>query len=216
MIDDRELLFKQAEQGVDELVDSLLSDACPEELQETYRSAHRLRKSGLKRTYVESCLLASSDFAKISELLEIPERVIEIYALMFYDIQGCSILDKMELLDVPDKQERLMKLWALNQGLDFVQWRLGKKTLPDSVAGLQDLFSTSLYKAKEAAFSGNETEASKEALKWTKMSADLARLIRTYSSGETSARHDIEIALQDLMPEFQGLAEIEGWSGITK
>lgn len=202
-IDAKNLLVLSKTLGVDPLVDRILSTEDNIE-KSLYAQALALRDRPLKKMYVESCLLASSDAEKIGTILELSPEVVAMYAAMFYDTVNLDKLSKMELLQVEDQQERLLKLWALNQGLDFLAWRLGKAVQINPIEGLKDLFSTSMYKAKEAMFSGNETEASKEAVKWTKMSMDLARLLKAYTMDGDQARKDIELALSEVVPEFPG------------
>lgn len=205
-VNDRELLFEANSKGVDPLVDAVITEGSQERLY--FEKAKAIRSSNIKRTYLEACLLVSQDYTQISEILEVESEIVYIYAKMLYDTEGIGILDKMELLDLKDSQEKLVKLWALNQGLDFIKWRLGNKVAMDPTACLNELFSTAMYKAKEAAFSGNDTENSKEALKWTKMSTDLARLIRMYSVDGDTARSDIQIALEEAAQNFGSIADL--------
>lgn len=204
----RELLIKAGVTGADPLVDRILSaeDSAEKSL---YNQAAELKASSFKSMYIEACLLSSSDAEKIGDLLEVPPEVIAVYARIFYDTADLDKLSKMELIDVPDRQEGLLKLWALNQGLDFLAWRLGKAVQINPIEGLRDLFSTSMYKAKEAMFSGNETEASKEAVKWTKMSMDLARLLKSYTMDNDQAKKDIELALSEVTPDFPGFDSLQ-------
>jgi hypothetical protein len=67
-----------------------------------------------------------------------------------------------------------------------------------------------VYKAKEAAFSGNASKASVEATKWTKLSLDFARLLKAWTLDSEEARADIELALSEVLPEFTSLADLEG------
>lgn len=203
----RELLVKSKTVGADSFVDKVLVEGSTEAL--LYAKAQALRKSNLKRSYIEACLLASQDFDKISEILEIELEVIVMYSLMFYDTIGLDKLSKMELLEVSDTQERLLKLWALHQGLEFLAWRLGMKTEISPIQGLQELFSTAMYKAKEACFSGNATEESKAAAGWTKLSMDLARLLKAYTSDSNLAKKDLQLALEEVIPEFKGFDGID-------
>lgn len=204
----REALIKSGTLGVDYLVDRILSTQDNAEKQ-WYAQALELNQSQTKKTYVESCLLCSNDFDRISSILEIPTEVIKVYAAVFYEVYSLDRLSKVELLAVEDTQERLMKTWALNQGLDFIAWRLGAKTSISPVEGLQELFSTSMYKAKEACFSGNASEESKEAVKWTKMAMDLARLLKAYTLDTNQAKRDLQLALEEVIPDFEGFEGLE-------
>lgn len=206
-VDARALLIKNATLGSDPLVDIVLSTGdSPEKA--LYVQALALNKSTLKRRYVESCLLASADLARISSILEIPEEQIRFYRDVFYDVSELDKLSKLELLDVKDRDEHAMKLWALSQGLDFVEWRLGRVVSINPVAGLQDLFTTCVFKAKESMFSGNAADASKEGVKWTKMSLDIARLLKVWVMDSDAAKKDIELALAEVIPEFGSFADL--------
>lgn len=202
----RELLAKSKTIGADPFVDKVLTEGSPEAV--LYAKAKALRSSPLKKMYVEACLLASQDFERIAEITELDINVIVMYGLMFYDTVGLDKLSKMELLEVPERQEQLLKLWALHQGLEFLAWRLGMKTEISPIQGLQELFSTAMYKAKEACFSGNATEESKAAAAWTKLSMDLARLLKAYTSDGNQAKKDLQLALEEVIPNFSGFPDM--------
>lgn len=208
--DARARLVKTKSSGADLLVDKILLEGSPES--SLYSQALKLNKSSLKRSYLESCLLASRDTRRISELLELPEDLIVLYKDVFYDVWGLDKLSKLELIDVSDKNESLMKLWALNQGLDFIAWRLGGAVNINPTQGLQDLFSTCIMKSKEAMFSGNATAESAEATKWVKLSMDIARLLRNWVMDSEGARRDIELALKETNPDFEGFESLPGFN----
>lgn len=203
------LLVKNKSTGVDPLVDKILSGS--EGLEENkpsfllYQKARAIFLSDIKRSYVEACLLASKDNNKISEIIEVPADVIGMYAEIFFNV---SELDKLSLLEVVEScdkpEERGMKIWALSQGLDFIAWRLGKAIIVNPVEGLQELFTLCVFKSREALFSGNSSEGSKEATKWTKLSMELARLLKAWVNDSQAARNDIELALMEIVPDFKG------------
>lgn len=203
----RELLVRNKTLGVDSLVDLILTDGSRE--QTLFQEALQIKSSKLKKTYVEACLLASTDLEEISDILEIDLELLAFYSDVFFDVKDLDRLSKMELLEVSDRQEQLLKIWALNQGLDFIAWRLGKSTKISPIDGLQELFSTSMYKAKEACFSGNASEESKEAVKWTKLSMDLARLIKFYISDDGQAQKDLRLALSEVSSAFPGFDDLK-------
>jgi len=107
------------------------------------------------------------------------------------------------------KMKNYLSFWALSQGLSFIAWRLGNRVDISPVEGLQDLFTTCIFKSKEAMFNGNASEASKESTKYIKLAMDLARLIKIWVLDSAAAKHDIEIALREVMPEFRGLDSLE-------
>jgi hypothetical protein len=206
----REILIRKATTGVDQLVDIILStEDSPQKA--LYAKAKEINVSNLKRGYVEASLLCSTDFDKISELLEIPIPVLEMYLDVFYNIQDFDKLSKLELLEVKDRQESLLKIWAVSQGLDFIAWRLGHKVTISPTDGLVDLFTTCMYKSKEAMFAGNAAEESKEATKWVKLSLDIARLIKLWIMDSGAAKKDIELALQEVIPDFEGFDALDAF-----
>lgn len=207
-VSDRYNLIKNGTTGVDELVDKILSTSETPE-QQAYIKASELRQRPTKKRYIESCLIATNDVEKIAHILGIPPQIIDVYAKVFYDIADFDNLDRLELLDVPDREEAMLKTWALSQGLDFVAWRLGGVVNVDPVEGLSELFTLSTFKSKEALFSGNSSDSSKEAVKWVKTSMDLARLIKAWVLDGDSARKDIELALKEVVPDFAGLDDIK-------
>lgn len=204
----KSLLIKSKSMGVDPLVDLVLSDENTRE-KLLYQHCLSINRSTLKRTYVEACLLASTDLDRISRILEIEAEILQFYKEVFYDTSGLDKLSRMELLDVKDPNEHLLKMWALSQGLDFIAWRLGDRTVSiNPIEGLKELFTIAMYKAKESAFSGNASEVSKEGVKWTKMATDLARLLKNYLLDTDSARKDIELALMEVDTNFKGFGDL--------
>lgn len=204
----RAILINKKALGADPLVDKILSE--PESAEaKLFVKAKQIFGNHLKKQYVEASMLASQDLQEISVLLEIPLAVLEMYRWVYYNVEDLDKLSKLELLNVNDKAEGLLKLWALSQGLSFIAWRLGEKVSVSPIEGLQDLFTTCIYKSKEAMFNGNTSEASKESTKYIKLAMDLARLLKVWVMDSAAAKRDIEIALQEVVPNFGGLDTLE-------
>ena len=70
MLKERHNLVKSDQRGVCSQVDEILENPTSP-LAILYKKAEALSRNSLKKTYIESCLLASTDFDKISKLLEI-------------------------------------------------------------------------------------------------------------------------------------------------
>ncbi len=204
----RAILIRKKTLGTDPLADKIINE--PESAEGVlYAQAKRLNESPLKKGYIESSLLTCDDLNEIAILLEIPLEVVTMYRDVYYEVTGLDKLSKMELLNCHDKNEANLKLWALSQGMPFIAWRLGKQTNISPVDGLQDLFTTCIYKAKEAMFNGNISEASKESTKWTKLSMDIARLLKLWVMDSVAAKKDIELALMEIDPTFEGLDSLD-------
>lgn len=204
----RAVLIRNKKIGADPLVDKLMQEPESPEAQ-LFVKVRRAYESPLKKHYIEAALLTSDDLEKISEVLEIPIDVLDLYRKIYYDVEGYDKLSKMELLDCANRDEANLKLWALSQGLDFLAWRLGKQVTVSPVDGLQDLFTTCVYKAKEAMFNGNISDSSKESTKWAKLSMDIARLLKIWVMDSAAAKKDLEIALQEVVPDFEGLDSLD-------
>lgn len=204
----RAILITKKILGTDTLVDKILQD--PESAEaKLFVKARHLFNNHLKKQYIEASLLASQNLDEISKLLELAPELVIMYRDIYYDVTYLDRLSKLELLNVSDKGEGLLKLWAVSQGLPFIQWRLGGKVIVSPIEGLQDLFTTCIYKSKEAMFNPNTSEASKESTKYIKLAMDLARLLKVWVLDSAAAKHDIEIALREVMPEFEGLDALE-------
>ena len=203
---ERELLLKQKTKGVDDLVDRLLEN--PED--DVFVHAQKLRSSSIMRNYVEACLVTGRSFGDIGEVLEIPAEVIELYAKIFYDIEDLNKLELLGIIDSEPKEFQTMKHWALSQGLEFIAWRLGKYGEVNAIEGLNSLFNDCFYKSKEAFFNSNSTTSSKESLKWMKMSMDIARLLRSWTtSSADDSKEEIIFALQEVVPEFEKIENLD-------
>jgi hypothetical protein len=208
MFNEKAKLVKAGTTGVDERVDEIITN--PESpLALLYAKCEQYKRSLLKRSYIEASLMCSQDLAKIHSLLEIGEDVLEVYSYFFFDVVGMDRLAKIEHIEsVKDDNERQMKLWALGQGLGFIEWRLGYKVSINPVEGLVELFNTCMYKSKESIYSSSTSETSKEAVKWTKMSTDIARLLKLWTSSNEGAKDALTLAIREIVPEFMGIDEL--------
>lgn len=225
----RYLLIKNKSEGIDPLVDRILKGLIELSLHEketeknsdlldssedrklalTYLKARPLYLSDTKRVYIEACLIASKDLKEISEILGISIDILYIYQEVFFNIVEFDKLSLLEHIEsCVNEEERTMKIWALSQGLDFIAWRLGKQIQINPVDGLQELFTLAIYKSKEAMFSSNSSDSSKEANKWVKLAMDLARIIKVWVMDSGAARKDIELALESVMPDFKGFSDL--------
>lgn len=205
MLNDKQELITKEIKGKDSRVDAILSNSDPV-LVDLYKKALFINRSNLRKNYVEASLLCESDLTKISSILEVPTEVLEIYQEFFFDVRQLDKLGKIEHIEsIEDLDERQLKLWALGQKMSFISWRLGDKVSLSPVEGLVEMFSTCMYKAKESVYSSNASESSKEAIKWTKMSADIARLLKVWTLDNDAAKADLEIAIKEIVPEFVGI-----------
>lgn len=203
-------LYKSGERGKDERVD-LLFDNPESELALLFSKAEALSSNKMKRGYIESCLFCSEDLDKINDLLEIPEEVLEVYREFFFDVRGWDRLSKIEHIEgLPSSRqdEAALKLWALNHGLDFIAFRLGKSISISPVTGLQDLFSICVYKSKEAMYNSSTSDTSKESVKWVKLSTDISRLLKLWVMDSSAAKRDLELAIKEVVPDFEGIDSI--------
>jgi hypothetical protein len=204
----RARLIKASVKGKDPLVDKILGDPdCPEA--KLYARALEINQSKVKRRYVEASMMGTEKYEEISQLLEIPLEVLEMYGKFFFDIKGADKLDKLDILDAArDKDEMTMKMWSMHQGLNFVAWRLGKNVEVSPVDGLKELFNTCLYKSKEALFNSNTTQASIESTKWVKLSCEIAKMLKIWVMDNDGARKDLELAIKEVVPEFKSLDDL--------
>jgi hypothetical protein len=155
--------------------------------------------SALRRSYVEACLLATNELGEISSLLQVPVEVLVEYEREVFPYGRYSRLAKLEYLEtLQDESDKQLKLWAITQGFDFVKWRMGFKVEISPIDGMQTLYSDCIFKAKEAFFNHNDTNSSKEALKWVGQSMFLAKIIKSWVADSKEAMKDIEIALEKL------------------
>ena len=191
--------------GEDARVDEIISQPTGP-LALLYRKAEVLNKNKLKKGYLESSLICSNNIKDIASILEVSEELLEVYAEFFFDVKDIDRLSKIDHIEgLKDKNEALLKMWALSHGLDFIKWRLGYRISISPVEGLHDLFSTCIYKSKEAMFNNSNTEAAKESTKWAKLSTDIGRLLKLWVLDSSAAKKDLEIAIREVVPDFDGL-----------
>ena len=206
-INDRYKLIKSTTKGVDSRVDEVL-DNPNGDLAKRVSICEKMYKSKLKKGYVEAALLCETDLEKIGKVLEISVETLEVYSYFFFDTLDFDRLSKVEHIESisdSNKNEMLLKMWALSHGLDFLSWRLGHKVTLSPVDGLVDLFSTCIYKSKEAMYNPSSSESSKESTKWAKLSTDIARLLKMWVMDSSAAKKDLELAIQEIVPDFEGI-----------
>lgn len=208
MLDAKAKLIRTNTTGVDSTVDEILSN--PESpVAVLYTKALALNRNKLKKSYIEASLFCESNLERISGIIEVPLDILTLYKEIFFETDGLDRLSKVEHLDhVKDKNEMLLKMWALSHGMDFISWRLGYRVSISPVEGLVDLFSTCIYKSKEAMFNSSSSEASREGAKWAKLSTDIGRLLKLWVMDSSAAKKDLEIAIKEVVPDFGGLDQI--------
>jgi hypothetical protein len=194
MFDHRYKLWKASTKEADPLVDALLEGKVERSLVDLIEIIY---KDKIQRSFLEAALLASNDEDVIAELLELPVDGVRLYRDVYFDVAEVTKLQKLSHIErVKDGYEKGMKMWALAQGLQFIEWRFGNAVNISPVSGLTSLFSDCYYKSKEAYFNPNSAEASKEGIKWAKQATDIARLLKLWVTDGEEAMKDIEIALQ--------------------
>lgn len=205
MFNEKHRLVFNERKGLDPRVDEIL-ETPDSPLGVLYKKAELLNKNKLKKGYIESSLICSDNLEEIQPILEVPMDILLVYQEFFFDVRGADRLTKVDHIDgLRDKNEALLKLWALSHGLEFIKWRLGYRISISPVEGLHDLFSTCIYKSKEAMFNTSSTEASKESTKWAKLSTDIGRLLKLWVLDSSAAKKDLEIAIKEVVPDFEGL-----------
>lgn len=203
----REILLRKEQQGEDELVDDILSNPTGSNGL-LFTKVKPLNENDMKRHYVEACLLASSDFKEIGRILDIDEELIEFYSKIYYITDDMDRLDKVQMANVRNKDESTLKLWGLTEGLGFLAWRLGKRTdVTPPLDGLKQLFDTCLFKAKEAFFNTSASKASQESTKWVKLSMDVARLLKAWSTDGNEAQKELEIRVKEVVATFPTVSQ---------
>lgn len=203
---EKAILLRKESRGVDPFVDSILDNPTGHAA-DLYRQADSINSDTLKKRYIEACLLCSNDLDRITEILEMDREVVEMYSKIFFDVVGMDRVEKLSLADVKNTDESQMKMWALAEGLEFIAWRLGHRVDAKSpVDGLTQLYSTCLYKAKEAFFSSNASKASAESAKWTKLSMDIARLLKSWTTDSSAAQNELEIRVKEVRASFPSVS----------
>ena len=76
---------------------------------------------------------------------------------------------------------------------------------PEQIKRVIETTNTIAYLSKEAIYASSTSEQSKESVKWTKLSMDLARIIKSWVMDSSEAKRDLEIAIANVVPEFAGL-----------
>ena len=200
-------IIARGEKGVDPLADLFLEDPLTDDCKEV----RDICTNKIKRMYMEAALLSTEDVDKICKVFGFKTEVVELYEKAYFNVFGLSKLEKAWLVDgCDDAQEQNMKRWAFSQGIDFLAWRLGLKVELSPIEGMTSLYADCYYKAKEAFFNPNSSEASKEALKWTKQASELSRILKSWVTNNNEAMKDIEMALSSLGSSDMDFGDIKG------
>jgi hypothetical protein len=208
----RHLLVKSKTFGADPLVDAVLTvteDGSESMAASKYEGAKMLWLSNVKRNYLDAALIATDDVDDVSKTLDIPAEVVSVYRDFFFDVKGFNRLSKLALIEDYDAEGKDLLVWALASGTVFLKWRLGETVSINPIEGLKELFSLSIYKAKEAAFSSSGSATSAEAHKWSSSATSLARLLKMYLLDSGAAKKDIELALSSIAPNFGSFANLD-------
>lgn len=188
-------LIEKGQRGLDDVADLFLAEQKEEAVQETldlYRDARR-------RIYIEAALMGTEDLSRIVEIFGFPISVVRLYELAFFNMREVSRLDRLlHVESCEDEYEKNLKRWSMTQGVEFLAWRLGLKVELVPVDVVTTLQADCYFKAKEAFFNPNSAEASKEAMKWTRLAAQLSGVVKSWVSNNKEAMQDIELALQTL------------------
>ncbi len=180
------------------LIDAFIQDPLPKMCEEVFF----IRNSKARKMYFEAALLTESSYGDIADILDSHTEIVELYAKVFFDVQSMDRISKVEVIEnCKEESERNLKLWAMTQGLQFIAWRLGKPVKMSPTEGLSSLMSDSYFKAKEAFFNNSTSASSQQALRWTKQTIELAKLLKAWVSDESETYKDIEFALRDFTEE---------------
>lgn len=202
------LLVRKQHVGEHPLADKILLDEQSDEHQ-MWDDILEIWVDKTKKGYVESAILTGETDEVIAEVFEMPAKLITLYRLACFNLEKLSRLDKMALLDQEENRDILItKMWAMASGMDFIRWRLGHKVEINPLVGLIELFTMCYNKSKEAIFNSNATEASRESTKWVKLSMDIARLLKLWTTDNDQARKDLEVAIKSVVPNFRSIDDL--------
>lgn len=202
----RNWLLTRNTRGKDPLVDSALDGYIEATV---LTEAKELNANPVTKLYVEACLLATTDFDEISEILEIEPYTIQIYHDIYYDVHSLNRVQKVDhISEIADGDESKLKQWSLVNGLDFVKWRLGIIPTLSAKDSLEGLMADAYYRSKEAFFNGNSSVASREARHWSKHASDLAKQLALINIEGEDAGDSLELALSKITEDNNDIVDI--------
>jgi hypothetical protein len=158
---------------------------------------------------LKAALITGESDDKLAEVLgKSKEQIAKARA----DFPACGYgrLDKLQYItEVENKSERVYLLWAYSNGLNFIKWKLGLIPDMDPVTAVKQLFTDTIMKSREAIYFSNTEEESKEATKWTALSVQLAKLLKSWVLDSEAAVHDLHIALEGSnLSDMPGLEDL--------
>jgi len=161
-----------------------------------------IKHSRFQRLYLEAALLATPDNNLIADMFGLPLVVIEEYVSRHYRVRLASKLAKLEHVhSIQDTEEKNLKMWAITQGIEFVQWRLGMPVEVSAVEGMQRLFPDCVFKAKEAFFAAATSDNDAEARKWAMVALAVGRSLKLWVTDKKGLLDDLELAVSGANPE---------------
>lgn len=203
-----QLLIRKKHTGEHPLADKVLLE--PDSLEaKLWDDCIDIWEDKIKRSYVEAAIMTEESDEVLAEVFEMPVELVTLYRKACFNIEKLSRLDKVALLDKEETSEVLvMKMWAMASGMDFIRWRLGHKVEINPLTGLIELFTMCYNKSREAIFNPNVAKASQESTKWVKLSMDIARLLKLWTTDNDQARKDLEVAIKSVVPNFKSIDDL--------
>lgn len=164
----------------------------------------------LSQTLLECALLTEETNEKIADILGRSVSSIE-EARKGFEPSRYDRLEKLQYVtEIKDKTERAYKMWALSNGVKFIQWKLGLVPNVDPVVALQQLFTDTLMKSRESVFLSSSAEESVEAVKWTNLALQLGKLLKSWTVDTDKATLDLKIALTGtVLADFPSLEDLK-------
>jgi len=158
------------------------------------------KSSSLVPFVLEAFLLISNDYQKISDALEIKEKVVEIYSKIFYYVSGHSYLEKYDIVEkIQNDTEKEVKDQALKFGFEF----LCGFYLSQNFDMAKILVHMEKRLAQEFFFGDNETTAQYKRL------VDIYSLLKKHTSSESENNQIHTLAIK-ILKESYSSTEVEG------
>ena len=166
--------------------------------------ANDIYENAYKQEVLEAFILSRATSDEIENILNVPTNVIEIYKILFFDIE--IFKDELDIeayaqtyVDTLDGFGKKLKVAAITLGKEYLFYRFCRGTNGvDMEAALKNLIETSYMLAQATKLNPLDSNASREARQWAKLTASLIESYKKISDDSGASSDEFILILKQI------------------